>query len=476
MQEILVALSFALDATEGAVAGHATRSCLLAVRLGLGLDLDAATISDLYFGTLLKDAGRSSNAARMCEIVGGNDRMSKAGAKLVNRAQPQRFPLSTLKLLWHEAVPASSFLEKSGRRVAIGTTQPEKNRELIEMRCDRGAAIVRKLGFSDRVAMGVRHLDEHWDGGGHPQGLTGQNLPLLSRVMKVAQHLDIFCMDRGPVAALHALQERSGRWFDPEIVTVACSLGNAGSLWCECLPEDSLEATRQAALNLQLHTNEHFSAPDIDSICEAFADVVDAKSPFTFRHSLGVMDASVAIGKTLGLSANRLQVLRRAALLHDIGKLGISNRILDKPTQLTDAESAQIKKHPGLGAQILSRIGGFGEIAMLVGEHHERLNGSGYPYKLCAQNLSIESRVLAVADIYAALSEQRPYREALDSAQILTIMDAEVPTKLDFDCYAALRCAMEGLTVRKPTPTYTAFDMRRTPTFQVAELGFVGHA
>ena len=476
MQEILIALSFALDATEGAVPGHATRSCLLAVRLGLALRLDAATISDLYFATLLKDAGRSTNAARSGQIVHGQDRALKTGTKTVNRAQLHRFQLPTLQMLWQEGLSGSSLLEQSARWMTIGFNRLDKYRELLALRCDRGAEIVRKLGFNERVAIGVRHLDEHWDGGGHPQGLTGENLPLLSRVMKVAQHLDIFCMDQGPESAIEALQERSGRWFDPEIVTVARSLGSAGSLWRDCLPEDPIEATRQAALNLQLQPSEQLSAPDIDSICEAFADVVDAKSPFTFRHSLGVMKASVAIGKTLGLAPDRVRVLRRAALLHDIGKLGICNRILDKPTQLTKRESALMRKHSALGAQILNCIGGFQEIAMLVGEHHERLDGSGYPYNLRAQDLSIESRVLAVADIYAALSEQRPYREALDPTQIMAIMDADIPAKLDCECYAALCFAMENLTVRKPVIPLPMFELRPPSSFKVAELGFAGHA
>ncbi len=166
--------------------------------------------------------------------------------------------------------------------------------------------------------------------------------------MGIAQHLDVFCMDQGPQAAIDTLVERSGRWFDPDLTAAAVSLDKARRLFQSCLPDDPIDETRAAILRLQLEGHApdgqaRLSALDIDSICETFADVVDAKSPFTYRHSVGVMDAAVAIGTLLGLPAERMQTLRRAALLHDLGKLGISNTILDKPTRLTDGELEIVK-------------------------------------------------------------------------------------------------------------------------------------
>lgn len=469
LQEILVALSFALDLTEGAVAGHAIRSCLLAVRIALSLGYDLDTISDLYYACLLKDVGCSSNSARMCQIVGGDDRVLKAAAKLEDWTKPQSYQLSTLKLLWEQVLPGASILDKGVRLLKIGATQHSNNRELIELRCDRGAQIVRKLGLGDNVAVAVRHLDEHWDGGGYPSGLRGQEIPVLSRLMGVAQHLDAFCMDQGPQAAIDTLKERSGRWFDPDLVRAAVSLDESRTLWRECLPADRPEETRCAILSLHPKDQALLSAADIDTICEAFADVVDAKSPFTFRHSIGVMNASVAIGRTLGLPENRIQVLGRAALLHDVGKLSIPNTILDKPTKLTDEEFRLIKTHPGLSNQILTRVGAFREIAVMAGEHHEKLDGSGYPFGLDQSHLSVESRILAVADIFAALSEHRPYREALGAEKIHSIMDREVPVRLDRDCYAALRVVMDELieaVANRPVPTSAP---QCAPSLEVAE-------
>jgi HD-GYP domain-containing protein (c-di-GMP phosphodiesterase class II) len=469
LQDILVALSFALDLTEGAVAGHAIRSCLLAVRLALSVNLDLDLISDLYYACLLKDVGCSSNSARMCQIVGGDDRIVKAAAKLEDWTQPHKYPLSTIKLLWEQVLPGASVLEKGVRLLKIGITQHANNRELIELRCDRGAQIVRKLGLGEEVALGVRHLDEHWDGGGYPKGLKGEEIPIISRLMCIAQHLDAFCMDQGPQAAIDTLKERAGRWFDPQLVKATISLDRSRILWRECLPGDPVEETRRAILSLHPKEQALLSASDIDTICEAFADVVDAKSPFTFRHSLGVLGASVAIGNTLGLSARRIQLLRRAALLHDVGKLSIPNTILDKPSKLTDSEFTLVKSHPGLSTQILNRVQAFREIAVLAGEHHEKLDGSGYPLGLSEEDLSLESKIIAVADIFAALSEHRPYREALGAERIKSIMERDIPDKLDRECYAALCVVMEDLIQSVPERPLPAKVPYYAPNLEMVE-------
>jgi putative nucleotidyltransferase with HDIG domain len=446
LQEILVALSFALDLTEGASPGHAIRSCLLAVRIALAAGVEQAVVSDLYYASLLKDIGCSSNSARMCQIVGGDDRAVKAGAKLEDWTRPLRPQFSTVKMLWMQVLPGASLLQKTARIAKIAATQHRNNRELIELRCDRGAMIARKLGLGLGVAVGVRHLDEHWDGGGYPSGLRRSAIPIVSRLMGVAQHLDAFCMAQGPQAALQTLVGRSGRWFDPDLTAAAVALDRSNSLWQGCLPNDPVEDTRAAILRLHPDKPTQLSPLDIDAICETFADVVDAKSPFTYRHSIGVRDAAVAIANVLGLAPDRVQLIRRAALLHDIGKLSISNTILDKPTRLTDSELAIVRNHPGLSAEILGHIDAFREIALIAGEHHEKLDGSGYPNRLCGKDLSLESRLLAVADIYGALSEKRPYRDALPAAQITAIMDRDLPAKMDGLCYEALRTVMADLT------------------------------
>jgi putative nucleotidyltransferase with HDIG domain len=454
LAEILSALSFALDLTEGAVPGHAVRSCLLGMRIGREIGLSNDELFDLYYALLLKDIGCSSNAARMCQIVGGDDIAMKAGAKLIDWTRPHQPKLETLQILWKNVLPQGTATQRVARLVEMSRTQHKNNEEMIALRCDRGASIVRKLACGERAAEAVRCLDEHWDGSGYPDRLAGEAVPRLARILAVAQHLDVFSMEKGRDVAMDVLRERSGRWFDPKLVRVAESLHRRRTLWANCLKGDDAEETRRAAVDTQPGRSVSLSGEWIDQICEAFADVVDAKSPFTYRHSMGVTQAAVMVAKEMGLPKARLEMVRRAALLHDIGKLGISNAILDKPGKLTDEERRTVEGHPGMSRKILERVSAFRELAVVAGEHHERLDGTGYPDRKVADVLSLESRIIGVADVYGALSEDRPYRGGLPLEKIVAIMSQDLPSRLDPVCFEALLAGLgkvkEGEVVLVP--------------------------
>ena len=428
--------------TEGAVPGHALRSCLLGMRIAAEAGLPDSERRDLYYALLLKDIGCSSNAARMCQIVGGDDRAVKAGVKLVDWTKPHKPNLNTLRLLWENVLPDASYAERLARIAKIASTQHKNNEEMITLRCDRGASIVRKIGLTHVTAEAVRSLDEHWDGSGYPERLRGTAIPLLARIAAVAQHLDVFATETSTQNAITVLIDRSSKWFDPDLVRIVLSLNRDESLWSDCLASTPEQRTRNAVLALEPGESVHLGPADIDRICEAFSDVVDAKSPFTYRHSIGVANAARGIATMLGLTPQRVQLVHRAALLHDIGKLRVPNSILDKRGKLTVEEYAVVKEHPLLSHQILKRVGAFQQIAEIAGEHHEKLDGTGYPFRLAASQLSLESRIIAVADVYAALSEERPYRESLDFVQVSAIMTRDIPVKLDSECYEALTTAI----------------------------------
>jgi putative nucleotidyltransferase with HDIG domain len=253
----------------------------------------------------------------------------------------------------------------------------------------------------------------------------------------VAQSIDVFSTEQGAEAAIAVLNERSGRWFDPELVQIAVALHNEGSLWQDCARGDDPERTRAAVKDLAPDSID-LAADQIDNVCLAFAEVIDAKSPFTYRHSMDVATAAAGIAETLGLPSEACVRIRRAGLLHDLGKLSVPNSILDKPTQLSAAEWTVVKGHPGLSRSILERVSAFRQLSVIAGNHHERLDGSGYPDKKSAGLLSLESRILSVADVFGALTEERPYRASLDLEQVASIMAKDVPRRLDPACYEAL--------------------------------------
>ncbi len=452
LSEVISALSFAIDLTEGAVPGHAIRTCVLGMRIARRLGLPPALLADLYFALLLKDIGCSSNAARIGQIVGGDDRVIKAAIKFENWTNPYNASRSSLSLLWGTVLPDADPIRRLLRIARIALNANKNNMELTALRCQRGAAIIRKLGFNEVVAEAVQSLDEHWDGRGYPRRLSNRDIPILARILAVAQHLDVFATARSPMVALDVLRDRSTHWFDPDLVEIAVDLDHEGSLWIGCSAQDHHDSTLCLVLDLAPQTFRPLAHQEIDRLCEGFAEVIDAKSPFTYRHSLAVAELAEHIASTLGLSDERRQLVRRAALLHDLGKLSVPNTILDKSGRLSDRERRCVEQHPRLTRQILARISRFKQIAFIAGAHHEKLDGSGYPDQLTAAQIPLEARILAVADMYRALTEQRPYRPGFSHTQVMHLLRSDTPAKLDPVVIAALEThlASQHLTPSDP--------------------------
>jgi putative nucleotidyltransferase with HDIG domain len=247
--------------------------------------------------------------------------------------------------------------------------------------------------------------------------------------------LEVFWANRGAQAAIDVACRRSGRWFDPDLVKAVESLYQAGTLFADLGREKVLhDVVGLEPEDRQMLLTEGM----LDGICMAFAEVIDAKSPFTYRHSTGVANAAIAIGQELDLNPQTITFLRRAALLHDIGKLSVSNSILEKPGKLTEGEFSVVKKHPYFTFEILRRIPGFEDLSEIAASHHEKLDGSGYFRGYGAEQLSLPARILVVADIYDALAARRPYRDAMPIEKVFGIMQSEGAHKLDARCLEAL--------------------------------------
>jgi putative nucleotidyltransferase with HDIG domain len=319
--------------------------------------------------------------------------------------------------------------------------QEHMTRDLIAVRCERGADIARRLGFPEGTVQAIRSLDEHWNGEGHPEGKRGDEIPLLARILNVAQTVEVFWATEGPEATATMLRERRGRWFDPVLADVVLDWMADVGFWQEVVGED-VEARVVAIEPAQWV--RHVDERGLDEIAQAFADIIDAKTPFTYRHSSGVAMYACAIGERLGMTGERLVQLRRAGLLHDIGKVGISNRILDKRGPLDADERAAMERHPVYTWEILSKVSVFAGFARQAAAHHEKLDGSGYPWRWRGEALDDASRILAVADIYEALTADRPYRAGMPPERAVGILREERETRLDVRAIDALADAVLG--------------------------------
>ena len=434
LSEVISALSYALDLTEGQPEGHSVRTCLIGMRIGREVGLDAAATSSLFYALLLKDAGCSSNSAATCAIFGADDQEVKRSWKTTDWSSRWQSFTHVVR----SVRPDGSLLDRA-RQVAGFAGAGAVGTELVRTRCERGADIARMLETSDETAAAIRALDEHWDGRGIPLGLAGEEIPLLARIACLAQTVEIFHAAHGVEAALGVARERSGRWFDPDLVRALESLRGDAGFWAGLRDGDA--RARAAALEPadRVLTAD---ADRLDRVAQAFARVIDAKSPYTFRHSEGVAAYADAVGRVLGFGPEALRDLRRAALLHDVGKLGVSNRILDKPGKLTDEEFAAVRRHPEHTFQILNRVARFRDLAQTAAAHHERMDGRGYHRGIPAGGLPLAARVLVVADVCDALSAARPYREALPRERVLQIMRADLGTAFCPECFGALETAL----------------------------------
>lgn len=417
--------------------GHAIKSCVLGMKLADRLKLPAEEQSALYYALLLKDSGCSSNAARVYQIFGTDDRQTKRDLKTTDWTRA----LEGFHYMRRNTAIGKSLFERFVRITQVTTKSSINAIELVHTRCGRGAAIARQLGFPDTTADAIYHLDEHWNGRGYPDHLTGDAIPLFARILNLCQTLEVFATANGPSVAFDVIRRRSGRWFDPELVKAAAALENDREIW------HNWETDQARAMVMRLEpAGDEILADDeyVSQVCEGFASVIDAKSPWTHLHSQGVARATVGIAQQLGLNAPTITMLRQAALLHDIGKLSLPNSILDKPGRLTAEEFEAVRRHPYFTLRILQKIGSFQEIAEIAATHHERLDGSGYFRSLSAEHLPLTARILAVADVYDALSAARPYRDALPADEVFSIMQRDVPHALCAESFAALQSWCES--------------------------------
>jgi putative nucleotidyltransferase with HDIG domain len=433
LSELVSALSHALDVTGGQPMGHAERTCLIGVRIADAVGLEPERRSSLFYALLLKDAGCSTTAAATAEAFGADDLRVKRESRLIDINRPAL----SLGYLRRNVAPGAPLRERARRLRAVIAMSHGGVSELNRLRCSRGADIARGIGLDEEAATAIGQLFEHWDGQGHPGDLAGEGISLLARIACLSQTMEVFWQQGGPAAAIHIARARRGTWFDPALVDAVDVLERDRAFWASLAVPDvqSVEPADRV---------ERADDDRLDRVAEAFASIVDAKSPYTARHSAGVAEIADGVAETLGLEGATRGMLRRAALLHDIGKLGVSNRILDKRGSLSDGEWTAMRRHPRLSLVILRGVPALADVARLAVMHHERLDGSGYPYAMTASELDLPARILQVADVAEALTAERPYRAALPVDEVLSIMRAEAATRLDAQAFAALEAWLPG--------------------------------
>jgi HD-GYP domain-containing protein (c-di-GMP phosphodiesterase class II) len=396
LAELVGSMSLATDLGLGQPMEHVVRSCVLGLRIAEDLELGESERAVVYYVALLAWLGCHADAHEQSAWF-GDDIQLRADKHLAD-AVGVRFLLSHVgrgEPPPRRAVRLGSLLV-SGRD-ALATMETTH--------CMIAGLFAMRLGLGIEVRDGLQHVFERWDGRG-TAGIGGEEIALSARIVVVADIVESFRRLGGMAAAVDVAHRRAGGQFDPGLAEHVCENADAllGGL-DEAMGWDTAIAAEPALAH-------GMSGVELEAALAAIADFADLKSPYTTGHSRGVAERAAAAALRAGLGEPTAAELRRAGLIHDVGRLGVSNTIWDKPGALTDSEMERVRMHPYLTQRTFSRSPRLAALAEVAAAHHERLDGSGYPRALAGGSLSPEARILAAADAYQAMTEPRPHRPA----------------------------------------------------------------
>jgi putative nucleotidyltransferase with HDIG domain len=397
LAELLVGLSLVADVGMGLEPGESARACLIAARLADELGVDEPC--DVYYTTLLQHAGCTGYAHEAAAFYGGDEIAAKAAAVRTNFSRPSEVVGTYLMGL---APDASVFTRLRVAAVAAGRAG-HITRGFTRANCEVAALTARRVGLGPGVERGLREIFESWNGKGAPLGLRGEQIALPARIAQVAGQAALF--DRMG-ASISAVSERAGVSLDPSVADAFARCGP--ELLAELEAADVVEAAVAAEPAPVVSVSEH----GLDAVCRAFGDAVDLKSPFHHGHSAGVASLAEGAARSLNLSDEDTASLRRAALLHDIGRAAVPNGVWERPGPLTSGDWERVRLHAYHSERIVSRCGPLASVAPLAGMHHERLDGSGYHRGSAASAIPLAARVLAAADAFQAMTQERAHRPA----------------------------------------------------------------
>ena len=427
LSDLLAALSVATDLGMGQPPEKAVRSCLLATGLGQALGLTDEEVRDVYYASLMRHLGCTATASLEARLFGGDELASRRVAEPADFGDRREMLALTLGT-GRGSGPRRPLLV--GRAVVGDLLQ---GRDILASVCEAGAVLAERLGLGQRVATAIAQQFERWDGKGGPQGLVGDEITLPARISEVATQVLLFHQMGGADSATSMVRDRSGSWFDPSVAGAFLRYG-----------EDLLRANDavdpwQAVLEAEPAPGRRIQPGELDSVARCFAAMVDLKSTFTLGHSTRVGELSELAGRALGLDERAVVNLRRAALLHDLGRVGVSSGIWDKAGPLTRGEREHVRLHPYHTERILACSPVLAPLGRIAGLHHERLDGSGYHHGLAAAGLPIPARVLAAADTFQTLTQDRPHRASHTPARAADRLVAEARAgRLDPDCVRAV--------------------------------------
>lgn len=418
--ELLASLSLAVDIGMRMPMETGLRTCLRAVRLAELLAVDADTVDQVFHLALLGHVGCTGDAHLVADLVGDEQEFARRAATVAHGEASQM--LRVVVGLVGAGEPAAR------RLVALARALPRLKGAMTttaRTHCDVAQLIAGRFGLGAGLHHTLGCFYERWDGKGLPAGLRGEAVPLAVRIVQVAEDLELNLALGDPAAAGETLRDRAGRAFDPAVVAAcAAHLDELAGL-----PDHGPAGTgRASAWGAVLAADPAgcavLAGAEVDDALEALAGFADLKSFATVGHSQGVARLAGDAARGMGLEEDDAVLVRRAALVHDVGRAAVPVRIWDKPGPLSLDEWEQVRLHAYHGERVLSASPFLSGLGAVAGRHHERLDGAGYHRGSQAPELTPAARLLAVADRYHAMGEDRPHRPALRPEQAAELLAA----------------------------------------------------
>jgi HD-GYP domain-containing protein (c-di-GMP phosphodiesterase class II) len=428
--ELVGALSLATDLGTGQPLEHALRTAVLAVRLGELAGASHEELADTYYVALLHASGCTSNGHE-ATLLFGEDIEHRAAFFLIDPADPAQ-----VLAFYRTHVGPGRPPEVRERMIEAALSDPARARDSFAAMCEVAQRFARWLELGPGIETALEYVFARWDGKGLPREVGGEALALPARLLHVARDYSLFLSAAGADDARAVLERRAGAAYDPRLAELAahhfdgvCAELDDTRMWEHALESEPFPQVR-------------LSGDGIDAGFAAFAALTGLKSPWLREHSTGVAELAEGGAWRLGLPAETVALVRRAALSADLGRVGVSNAIWEKPGPLGFGEWERVRLHSHFTERAFAQSQALAPIGVLAGSHHERLDGSGYHRGLRGSALDKTGRILAAADCYTAMRQARPYRPALEPAAAEVELRREVEAgRLDAEAVDAVLAA-----------------------------------
>jgi HD-GYP domain-containing protein (c-di-GMP phosphodiesterase class II) len=385
--------------------GHAARVCYIALELTSGLGLPLEIRQTVFYAALLHDAGAAPASSEVCRVLNMSEDTLFGGRPGLS---PQQLALEI---------------------------SPQRGTDIVDVlraHLDLGADLALQLGFDVSVGEAIRCHHERWDGQGYPHALKGEAIPPSGRIVAAADVIEsLIAAEGNPLTArrnlVALLAEHSGHTIDPDLARYGRELVRSDTFW---LGLHDADLVRVLGSGIDPPKGDRKGDP-LKNFAMVFANLADSKGEHTAGHSTRTGDVARTIAQAAGLDAQHCRQVYVAAVLHDVGLLGVPARVIAKPDILSLAEMEAMRKHPTFSQEVLEKLPGLEEVAIWAGAHHERPDGKGYPELVDADSIPLEARIIALADTYVALTSTRPYRRALSHEDAQTVLLGGAGTQLD---------------------------------------------